>query len=154
MKSRVNVETRRRAQPTAKVCSVPYRVLDLTDEKGLFCGKLLGDLGADVIKVERPGGDAARRLGPFYHDEPDPEKSLFWFAYNTSKRGITLNLESSDGRAIFRRLVKTADVVVESFSPGYLEQIGTGILRPGKSQPRDSPGIDHSLRPDRPLQRL
>ena len=53
----------------------PYRVLDLADEKGLFCGKLLGDLGADVIKVERPGGDSARNLGPFYHDEPDPERA-------------------------------------------------------------------------------
>ncbi|MBI3040846.1 MAG: CoA transferase, partial [Chloroflexi bacterium] len=68
----------------------PYRVLDLTDEKGFLCGKLLGDLGADVIKVERPGGDPARKIGPFYHDEADPEKSLFWFAFNTSKRGITL----------------------------------------------------------------
>jgi len=54
----------------------PYRVLDLTDEKGLICGKLFGDLGADVIKIERPGGDAARNIGPFWHDEPDPEKSL------------------------------------------------------------------------------
>ncbi|MFC1986845.1 CoA transferase, partial [Chloroflexota bacterium] len=69
----------------------PYRALDLTDEKGLLCGKLLGDLGADVIKVERPGGDLARNMGPFYHDEPDLEKSLFWFAFNTSKRGITLD---------------------------------------------------------------
>ncbi|MEE8413476.1 MAG: CoA transferase, partial [Dehalococcoidales bacterium] len=49
----------------------PYRVLDLTDEKGLLCGKILGDLGADVIKIEKPGGDATRSLGPFYHDEPD-----------------------------------------------------------------------------------
>ena len=73
----------------------PYRVLDLTDEKGLFCGKLLGDLGADVIKVERPGGDPARNIGPFYHDEVDPEKSLFWWAFNTSKRGITLDIETS-----------------------------------------------------------
>ena len=104
----------------------PYRVLDLADEKGLICGKLLGDLGADVIKVERPGGDTARCLGPFYHDEPHPEKSLFWMAYNTSKRGITLNIDSSDGQAIFRRLVKTADVVVESFSPGYMAKLGLG----------------------------
>ena len=55
-----------------------YQVLDLTDEKGLLCGKLLGDLGADLIKIERPGGDPTRNMGPFYHDEPDPEKSLFW----------------------------------------------------------------------------
>ncbi len=104
----------------------PYRVLDLADEKGLLCGKILGDLGADVIKIERPGGDAARGIGPFYHDEPHPERSLFWFALNTSKRGATLNLESEDGRAIFRRLVKTADFVLESFAPGHLEALGIG----------------------------
>jgi len=85
----------------------PYRVLDLTDEKGLLCGKLLGDLGADVIKIEKPGGDPARHIGPFYHDEVDPEKSLFWFAYNTNKRGITLNIESDEGKATFKQLVKT-----------------------------------------------
>jgi crotonobetainyl-CoA:carnitine CoA-transferase CaiB-like acyl-CoA transferase len=102
----------------------PYRVLDLTDETGLLCGKILGDLGADVIKIERPGGDPSRRFGPFYRDQPHPERSLFWFAMNTSKRGVTLNLETEDGREIFRRLVKTADFVIESFAPGYLEGIG------------------------------
>ena len=61
----------------------PYRVLDLTDEWGFLCGKMLGDLGADVVKVERPGGDPARQLGPFYRGERDPEKSLYWFAFNT-----------------------------------------------------------------------
>lgn len=104
----------------------PYRVLDLADEKGLLCGKILGDLGADVIKVEKPGGDPARNLGPFYDDKPDPEKSLFWFAFNTNKRGITLNIESVDGREIFKRLVKTADFVVETFPPGYLAKLGLG----------------------------
>jgi crotonobetainyl-CoA:carnitine CoA-transferase CaiB-like acyl-CoA transferase len=104
----------------------PYRVLDLTDEKGLLCGKLLGDLGADVIKIERPGGDPARSIGPFYHDEVDPEKSLFWWACNTSKRGITLDISRSDGQDIFRRLVQTADFVAESFSPGYLDGLGLG----------------------------
>jgi len=104
----------------------PYRVLDLTDEKGLFCGKLLGDLGADVIKVERPSGDPTRAIGPFYHDEPDPEKSLFWWAYNTSKRGVTLDITRSEGQDIFRRLVQTADFVVESFSPGYMDSLGLG----------------------------
>ena len=104
----------------------PYRALDLTDEKGLLCGKILGDLGADVIKIERPGGDIARRLGPFYQDQPHPEKSLFWFAYNTSKRGITLNLETPDGREIFRRLVKNTDFIIESYPPGYMGKLGLG----------------------------
>ncbi|MCK4963803.1 MAG: CoA transferase, partial [Dehalococcoidia bacterium] len=95
----------------------PYRALDLTDDKGFLCGKILADMGADVIKIERPGGDPARRIGPFYHDDPDPEKSLYWFAYNTNKRGITLNIETSDGQELFKRLVKTADFVIESFDP-------------------------------------
>ncbi|MCX5992452.1 MAG: CoA transferase [Chloroflexi bacterium] len=102
------------------------RVLDLTDEKGLLCGKVLGDFGADVIKVETPGGDSARNIGPFYKDIPDPEKSLFWFAANTSKRGITLNIETPDGKDLFQRLVKTADIVVESFEPGYMDYVGLG----------------------------
>jgi crotonobetainyl-CoA:carnitine CoA-transferase CaiB-like acyl-CoA transferase len=102
------------------------RVLDLTDAKGLFCGKVLGDFGADVIKIERPGGDPARNIGPFYKDIPDPEKSLFWFATNTSKRGITLNIESPDGQALLKRLVEKTDVVVESSEPGYMDCIGLG----------------------------
>jgi len=101
-----------------------YRVLDLTDEKGFLCGKILGDLGADVIKIEKPAGDAARQRGPFYHDAPDPEKSLPWFALNANKRGITLNLEDPEGREIFKRLSDKADFVIESFSPGYTEKLG------------------------------
>jgi len=103
-----------------------YRVLDLTDEKGFLCGKILADLGADVIKIEKPGGDPSRNRGPFYHDVPDPEKSLFWFAYNTNKRGITLNIETSDGKEIFKKLIKNADFVIESFLPGYMDEIGLG----------------------------
>jgi len=114
----------------------PYRVLDLTDEKGHLCGKLLGDLGADVIKIERPGGDPARSIGPFYHDEPDPEKSLFWFAFNTSKRGITLSIETTDGQELFRKLVKTADFVIESFPPGYMDRLGLGYSALEKINPR------------------
>ncbi len=103
-----------------------YRVLDLTDEKGLLCGKILGDLGADVIKVEPPGGCSARNIGPFYDNVPHPERSLFWFAYNTNKRGITLDIETSDGKQIFAHLVETADFVIESFPPGFLERLGLG----------------------------
>ncbi len=104
----------------------PYRALDLTDEKGFLCGKILGELGVDVIKVEKPGGDPSRNIGPYYHDEVDPEKSLYWFAYNTEKRDITLDIEKSDGQELFKKLVKNVDIVIESFSPGYMDKIGLG----------------------------
>jgi crotonobetainyl-CoA:carnitine CoA-transferase CaiB-like acyl-CoA transferase len=104
-----------------------YRILDLTDERGFLCGKLLGDLGADVIKIEKPGGEPARRIGPFYHGIPDPEKSLFWWAFNVNKRGITLDIKTTDGQEIFKRLVKGADFVIESFDPGYMERLGLGF---------------------------
>lgn len=99
------------------------RALDLSNENGFLCGKILADLGVDVIKVEKPGGDDARRLGPFWKDVPEPEKSLYWFAYNSNKRGITLNLACKDGNRIFRELVKKTDFVIESFQPGYLRDI-------------------------------
>lgn len=100
------------------------RALDLTDHKGLMCGKLLADLGVDVLKVEKPGGDAARWLGPFYHNLPSPDGSLSWLAFNAGKKSITLNLETADGKDIFRKLVARADFVIESFSPGYLDLLG------------------------------
>ena len=103
-----------------------YRMLDLTDEKGFICGRALGDLGAEVIKVEKPGGDPARLTGPFYHDIPDPEKSLYWFAFNANKKSITLDIATAEGKEIFKKLVETADVVIESFAPGYLDKLGLG----------------------------
>jgi crotonobetainyl-CoA:carnitine CoA-transferase CaiB-like acyl-CoA transferase len=112
------------------------RVLDLTDEKGFLCGKILADLGADVIKIEKPGGDKTRNLGPFYHEAPDPEKSLYWFAYNLNKRGITLNIEVREGRQIFNKLVQTADFVLESFAPGYLDELGLSYLKLSQINPR------------------
>ena len=107
-----------------------YRALDLTDEKGFFCGKILSDLGAEVIKVEKPGGDSSRLIPPFYGDVPHPEKSLLWFAYNQGKKGITLNLETTEGRSLFLRLVEKSHLVIESFPPGYLEekQLGYAVL--------------------------
>jgi crotonobetainyl-CoA:carnitine CoA-transferase CaiB-like acyl-CoA transferase len=114
----------------------PYRVLDLTDERGYFGAKLLGDLGADVIKIEEPDGDPGRRLGPFFHDEPDPEKSLFWLGLNTNKRGITLNLETAGGQAIFKKLCKTADIIIESSGPGYMDKLGLDYKALEKINPR------------------
>ncbi len=109
----------------------PYRVLDLSDENGFLCGRILGDMGADVIKIEGVGGDRARSIEPFYRDNPHPGKSLFWFAFNLNKRGITLNLETADGQEIFKKLAKTSDFIVESFAPAYLDELGLGysVLR-------------------------
>src|SRR5215510_2314998 len=87
----------------------PYRVLDLTDESGFSCGKILADLGADVIKVEPPGGDTTRRID-----------DLYFVSYNAGKRGITLNLETKRGLDILHRLATRADFVIETFPPGTL----------------------------------
>lgn len=113
------------------------RVIDLTDLKGAYCTKLLADLGADVIRIEPPGGDTLRRLGPFYKDDFHPEKSLLHFFLNTNKRGVTLNLSTEDGKEIFRRLASRAQIVVESFPPGYLESLGLGY----RSLSEKNPGL-------------
>jgi crotonobetainyl-CoA:carnitine CoA-transferase CaiB-like acyl-CoA transferase len=104
----------------------PYRVLDLTNERGLLCGQVLGDLGADVIAVEPPGGSPARRLGPFYHDRPHPDRSLFWWAYSRNKRAVTLDIDRDSGRALLLRLVERADFLIESDRPGALAARGLG----------------------------
>jgi len=102
------------------------RALDLSGEMGMLCGKLLADLGADVIKIEKPGGDPARNIGPFFQDSEDPQQSLFWFAVNAGKRGITLNIEAREGRALFMRLARAADFIIESFAPGHMDRLGLG----------------------------
>jgi crotonobetainyl-CoA:carnitine CoA-transferase CaiB-like acyl-CoA transferase len=113
------------------------RILELADEKGQFCGKLLGDLGAGVIKIEPPGGEPSRRAGPFLDDVPHPERSLSFWYYNTSKRGVTLNLENADGRRLFRQLVQTADVILETFPPGFLASLELGY----ESLRGENPGL-------------
>ena len=102
------------------------RVIDLTDPRGFLAGKILADMGADVIKLEPPGGDPARCRGPFLGGVADPERSLLWLALNTSKRGITLDLAAERGRELYRALIETADVVLESFAPGELAARGLG----------------------------
>ena len=77
----------------------PFRVLDLTDELGFLCGKILGDLGADVIKVEKPGGDPARKIGPFFHDQPEPEKSIFRLTVHYPPDSVDKVLEIPAGAA-------------------------------------------------------
>ncbi|MEX0800167.1 MAG: CoA transferase [Dehalococcoidia bacterium] len=102
------------------------RVIDLAGEIGQYCVKLLADLGADVIKIEPPGGDPVRGLPPFHHDEPGETSSLYWLNLNTNRRSVTLDIESPEGRELFEKLVATADVVVETFEPGYLDGLGLG----------------------------
>jgi len=104
----------------------PYRVLDLTNERGLLCGQILGDLGADVVQVEPPGGSPARSIGPFYGGEAHPDRSLFWWAYNRNKRAVTLDLDSARGRELFLRLVRSADFLIESDEPGRMAARGLG----------------------------
>ena len=113
------------------------RVLELCDEKGHFAGKLLGDLGADVIKIEPPGGEPCRDVGPFLDDAAHPDRSLYFWHYNTSKRGITLDVRHPDGAAVFRNLASSADVVLESFAPGTLETLGLGY----ESLTAENPGL-------------
>ncbi len=105
------------------------RVLDLSDHKGALCGRLLADMGADVIKVEPPGGDAARRIGPFLDDLPHPDRSLFFWFYNFNKRSLTLDLKRSRGADLLLALAGCADVVIESFAPGELDRLGLGWER-------------------------
>ncbi len=114
----------------------PYRVLDLTDEKGLLCGKILADLGADVIQVEKPEGNPARRVPPFFEDVVDPERSLFWLAFSAGKRSVTLNWDTEAGKDLFKRLAMTADFMIESFPPGYLERAGLGYEVLTETNPR------------------
>lgn len=112
------------------------RILDLADEKGVYCTKILADSGADVIKIEPPGGDPTRRIGPFYQDVPDSEQSLYFWYHNTSKRSITLNLDTEQGRELFKRMAERADVIVESFEPGRFKKLGLGYEELSRTNPR------------------
>ena len=99
-----------------------YRALDLTDERGLLAGQMLGKLGVDVIQIEPPGGSSARRTPPL----DDDGASFYWSAYAAWKRGITLDLEREEGRELLLRLIEAADFLIESERPGRLAQLGLG----------------------------
>ena len=129
------------------------RVIELCTEAGAWAGKLLADMGADVIKVEPPTGSITRTYAPFYKDVPNPDRSLFYWHYNTSKRGVTLDLTQAAGREAFRKLAATADVVIEDQPFGQMarwgldypdlakdhpELIMTSITPFGRSGPRSS----------------
>ena len=112
------------------------RVLDLSGASGLHCSKLFADLGADVIKIERPGGDSSRNSPPFKDDQPGINRSLHFLHFNANKRGVTLDLTKNYGPTLFRKLAATADVVLETFSPGQLESLGIGYSSLKEINPR------------------
>ena len=130
------------------------RVVELADRRGEFCGKLLAHMGADVIKVEPPEGAESRRLGPFYNDERELEKSIFWWHYNQNKRSVTLDLESAEGRAAFDKLLGSADMLLETVKPGGLALAGTSWEEVSRAHPGLIVPHHLRLRPRRPLFRL
>ena len=115
------------------------RVLELANERIAFAGKLFADMGADVILIEPPGGDPSRNYPPFLHDTPGPNRSLYFWHYHTSKRGITLNLDDATDQRRFARLAASADVLLESEPITRLSQLGIDYadLCPG------NPGLLH-----------
>ncbi|RVU03223.1 CoA transferase [Novosphingobium umbonatum] len=114
------------------------RVIELADfVAGPYCGKLLADFGADVIKIEKPGrGDDARYIGPFKDDVPNPEASGTFLYLNTNKRSVELDIETPEGKAAFIELIKTADVLIEDKMPGTLAKLGLGYEDLAKVNPR------------------
>ena len=100
-------------------------VLDLTHcIAGPYCTKLLAGFGADVLKIEPPGGERGRRMAPFFRDEPGPDSSLPFAYLNSGKRSLTLNLKSTEGREILLSLLRDADVLVENFAPRVMSSLG------------------------------
>jgi benzylsuccinate CoA-transferase BbsE subunit len=93
------------------------RVLEISDPSTMLAGQMLGDLGADVVTVEAPGGSAGRRLDPFIDNLPGLERSLTWHAFNRNKRGMTLRLDCHDGAVLLRQLASRFDIVIEAIGP-------------------------------------
>lgn len=108
-----------------KTCLEGVKILELSHYIAApFCGQLLGDMGAEIIKIERPGagkGDAGRENAPFHKG-----MSLYYGAYNRNKKTLTLDISKSAGKDIFIQLVKTADIIIQNFRPGVLEKLGLG----------------------------
>lgn len=110
------------AHPTGPLAG--YRVLDLSDEKGQLCARLLGELGADVIKIEPRDGDPTRQNGPFFKGDVSDNTSLYWWAMNAGKRSITCELRLEQGRELLRQLVQKADMLIETWAPGRSKEWG------------------------------
>src|ERR1700674_544456 len=120
------------------------RVIELADERAEYCGLTLAGLGADVVKVEPPGGSPTRRIGPFYKDRVDPEGSLFFWQYNRGKRSIELDLKRDSDAKHLWSLLASADILLESLPKRELDALGLGATElreqlPGLIHARVSP---------------
>ena len=112
------------------------RVLELGEGVSApYCAKILANFGAEVIKVESPDGDIARRIGPFPNDEPHLEKSGVFLALNSNKYGVTLDIETNEGADAFRRLASSVDIVIESMPTGWLHEIHLGYATLAQDNP-------------------
>ena len=135
---RVKSEQRARGKAEIRTYGPPLRglrILDLCRPEGQLCGRLLADLGAEVIKVEPPGGDAGRRMGPFAGDAANPEASLSFAYFNANKKSVVLDLTAEDGRVQFRALAKDFDVILETFPAGVMRKWGLDHAQLSKENP-------------------
>jgi crotonobetainyl-CoA:carnitine CoA-transferase CaiB-like acyl-CoA transferase len=114
------------------------RVLEIVDESGEYAGRLLAGLGAEVVKLEPPGGAPSRRIGPFHQDDPHPDRSLHFWHYNVGKRAAAVDLDRPEGRALLARLAAHADVVLAAGAPATLAARG---LLDGTALRRTRPGL-------------
>ena len=128
------------------------QVVEFCDELGQLAGKLLADMGADVIKVERPGGSSARAVGPFVNDVPGPDRSLNFWYHNTNKRSVILDVEASEAaRATAAQLIARADIVIEDRAPGVMDGSGAGLSRARGVEPGTHLLLDHAIRAGRAM---
>ena len=102
------------------------RILEVGGALGAWCGKILADMGATIIKVEPPDGDETRAFPPFYNDEPHKNRSLYFWHYNINKHSVTLDIESATGRDLFVRLAAQSDAIIDSCPPKHLDSLGIG----------------------------
>lgn len=111
------------------------RVLELAGPRGEYCGKLFADMGADLIKIEPPGGGATRDLPPFAGGQAGKDRSLSFIYLNSGKRAVTLDLERAEDRRLLVGLVVGSDLVIETFEPGYLDSLGLGYQQLSRIRP-------------------
>src|SRR4051794_11246300 len=111
------------------------RVIEIADEQAEYCGLTLAGLGAEVIKIEPPGGNSTRRIGPFYEDIEGPERSLFFWYYNRGKKSLVLDFAQQKDRDRLRALVASADILLESTAKGELDTLGLSRATLAKEYP-------------------